>query len=213
MVASRSASVEDDHRRVPAKLEVEALHVGGGERHDPPATRGRAGEGDHPRARVGDERLAQRFDRSRDVVQHAVRQPGVQEALDGGGGRQGRFRRGLDDDRTARCQRGSGLPAEEVDREIPGDDGHHDAERLPDHEAAHLRRRRRTPLVGAMLGELGVVAEDVGGEAELLAAVWQRLALLARQRDGDRLETLAQQVGAACQDAGAFAQPASATSR
>src|SRR6266851_6061947 len=51
--------VEDDHRRVSPKLQVEALDVGGGERHDPAATRRRAGERDHPRARVGDEGLAQ----------------------------------------------------------------------------------------------------------------------------------------------------------
>src|SRR2546430_1506865 len=43
-----------------------------------------------------------------------------------------------------------------------------------------------------MLGELGVVGEDVRGEAKLLAAVRQRLALLARQRHGDRLQPLAQ---------------------
>src|SRR5438128_7376921 len=55
--------VEDDHRRVPAKLQVEALHVGRGERHDPPAARGRASEGDHARARGGVQRLTQRIDR------------------------------------------------------------------------------------------------------------------------------------------------------
>ena len=55
-----------------------------------------------------------------------------------------------------------------------------------------------------MGGDLGVVIEDLGGEAQLLTAVRQRLALLPGQCHGYRLEAVAEQLGSFMEDARAF---------
>src|SRR5207247_9649569 len=75
---------------------------------------------------------------------------------------------------------------------------------LADRQAAYLRKGSRPPLVGAVGGDLGVVIEDLGGEAQLLTAVRQRLALLPGQCHGYRLEAVAEQLGSCMEDARAL---------
>ena len=93
--------VEDDERVVAAELERDALEPLPGERADPPAGRGRAGERDRVDVGVGDDRLAD-LGVAEDDVEQALGQAGLAEhRLEHRPAADRRLRVGLEDHRVA----------------------------------------------------------------------------------------------------------------
>ncbi len=191
--------VEHDERTLAAKLQRETLHRVGGGAHHRLAGANRGGGRDHPHVGMGGERGA--GDRvSRRVVQHACRQARLLEAARDEADGERRLVRRLDDQRTARRERRADLPGVEIDGIVPWRDRADDADGRRHNQTADVRARRgaQAPLDAPPL--LGVIADHLDSEANLLLGIRQRLALLARQKIGDVGDAGLDRIGRAMQD-------------
>ncbi len=160
----------------------------------------RAGEREAADERARGERLAHGGAGAGDEVEDAGRQAGVLQALDELERRQRRGRRRLEDDGVAVGERRRDLPGRDGDGEVPRrDDGDH-AERLAPAEQHRLGRVGRQHFAGAAPALAGEVAQDVARPRDLAPGLRDRLALLARERGGDVLEALVEQLGGPEQD-------------
>ena len=149
--------VEDDHRRLAAELEVHPLEVGGGGRGDLHAGADRAGDRDHLRGLVLDQRAAG-VAVAGDDVEHARRQELLGQLGRAASSDAGVVSRRLEHDRVAGGQRRGDLPDHHHQRVVPGRHLADHADRLapdrtrcgrsctrrPTGPRAPGRRRRRT---------------------------------------------------------------------
>ena len=143
----RVGVVEDDHRRLAAELEVDALERVGGGARDRLAGLDVAGERDEADVRVLDEPLPDRDAVAGDDLQHARRQHLLRE-LDEAEEGERRLLGRLQDLDVARRERGPHLPDRHHQRVVPGADARDDPERLaPDHGrvAGDVLARRTCP--------------------------------------------------------------------
>ena len=167
--------VEHDVGRLAAELHRH-LPVGAGElAHDRLADLGRAGEGHLGRARVPHHGGA-RLPGPGHEVDDPGRQLGVLEDLGEFQRRDGRRLGGLQHDAVAHRERRRELPGEHEEREVPGDDLAHDAQRPGDPPRGHVLQLVRPARV----------VEEVGGRHRdvEIARLPDRLA--AVERLGDR---------------------------
>ena len=172
---------------------MDPAHAVDGERPDPPADRGRAGEAHHVDTGVGDQRLAGDGTRTRDDVDHATRHTGPVRGL----GEHQRGERGdlgrLEHDGVARGDRRQHLPRGHLQRVVPRRDRADHADRLAPYVgrvvAGVLPRGLPLELARGAAEERGVV--DGARHVELPGQP-QRLAGLAALGDrevvGDRLQ-------------------------
>jgi hypothetical protein len=196
--------VRHDHDRAGrAELERQLLHPGPG--GDPLADPGRAGERHLPHPRVGHEHIAERAARAGQHRQHALGQPGVDEAP----GQRQRSERGvagrLEDDRVSGRQRRRDLVQDQQGGVVERGDRHDDPDRLPDGEAdlvetgARIRVQRQGVAV-----ELGALERgepnQVTRAARLRRRLSDRFAVLGADRRGDLRRPLVGQLRCPQQD-------------
>jgi hypothetical protein len=124
---------EHQHRRVAAELERQALDRARGAVHQQLAHTRRAGERELAAARVVEERLTHAVGVAVDDVEHARRQARVVQELRVVERRARRELRRADDDGAAGGQGGGRGAVDVVDREVPGGDHAHHAERRVGH--------------------------------------------------------------------------------
>ncbi len=139
-----------------------------------------------------------------DQVDHARGQAGVVETLDEPDRRARRLLWALDDDGAPRRQCRSDLAHRLGDREVPGREARHHADRLLDHHVAHAVG---TPGDDAAVGALalaGIPVDDVGGARNLDLGLHQHLALLHGEDLGDLVGAGAHEVGRLAQDLAAL---------
>ena len=169
---------EHDVGRLPAELERHPLDRLRGQRTDPFADIGRAGERDLGHVGVLDQPFAHRPACADDDVEHALRYARLQRQafqLQRGERRQSR---GLEDDRVARRERRTHLPGRDGDRKVPGHDQGDDAQRFAERHVDPARDWNG--VAQEALGSTGVVVEDVDNHSDLAARVTDRLAHVAR---------------------------------
>ena len=110
----------------------------------------------------------------------------------------------LEDDRVADDEVRRGEAGDLVVREVP----RHDPEQHPDRRAADDRRALAEDVdrlvAGDLLGVVGVVLGDVGGEVDLAVSRRERLAHLAHDDRGEFVAALAVQLGDATDERGAL---------
>ena len=201
----------DDEGVFATQLEVQLLHLVGGEARDLAAGLQAAGEGDDTHARIEHERLARLASVAGDDVDDAGRQ--VIEDVGEGQRRERRHLGGLDDDGVAGGERRGDLPGHQQDWIVPRHDRADDAIRLLEHEVELARLARRDDAPARVAPDLGVVAEARGGPAHLVAVLHQRLAALARQQLRQRLGLLGQLARHLVQHLGALSRPQRAPRR
>jgi ParB family chromosome partitioning protein len=147
-----------------------------------------------------DEVLARAAARTGEVGEDAGRHAGLDEQLRGASDGQRRLLRRLDDHRAAGGEGRGHLPAVEVHGVVPRHDRGDDADRRVAHEVADVAPHARAHAAAHAAPFLGVVAQDLGAERDLLRAVGHRLALLARQEVGELVDVGVDQLGAPAQD-------------
>ena len=111
--------IEDDQRRMTAKLHHQALHRRRALRSDQSADFRRAGEAHGAHARIFAHRSDDRRRAAGDDVEHACRQPGALAEFRQRQRRQRRFGRGMRDDGAAGGERGRGLAGQHRGGEVP----------------------------------------------------------------------------------------------
>ena len=99
--------------------------------------------------------------------------------------------RGLEDDGVAAGERRPELPRGDVEREVPGHDQAHDAERLAERQVDAARDGDR--LAEVLVDRAGVVVEDLRDHANLAARSGDRLADVARLEARELLAVLLDQ--------------------
>jgi hypothetical protein len=149
-------------------------------------------ERDHVGAAVHHQRLAD-VRAAGEQAHHPVRE--AAERLGQPQRRQRRVRRGLDDHGVAGREGRGELPGQQEQRIVPGHDRGHHPDRLLEHqrELPLLDRRDHPPALVA--AELGVVGEGVGGPADLVGVLDQRLAALQRHQPAQLLGVVAEPGG------------------
>ena len=158
--------VENDEGSVAAELERDFLDGAGALRHEQLADFGRAGERKFADDRIGCEFAADFDGRAGDYVEDAFRNAGAfAENSERERGKR-RLLRGLDDERAAGSERGTGFARDHGEREIPWSDRGDDADGLLDHDDAlvglMLRDRvavNALPFFGEPLDERGGVGD------------------------------------------------------
>ena len=197
---------EDDVRRLPAALELDALHVRlPGVDEEELADLARARERDLVDVHVAADRLARGLAHPREDVHHAVGDARLGGEL---GQRERHDRRllgGLEDDGVARGQRRRELPRRHQDRVVPRHDHADHADRLARDQADHARPGRPDLAVDLVDG-LGEVAEAGHGAADLALGVADRLAHVDGDHRRELVAVALDQVGEAEQDGAALAR-------
>jgi len=117
-----------------------------------------------------------------DVVDDAVRNPGLVETLEQLAGAVRGVARGLEHDGVPGRDGGRNLPDRDDEGVVPGGDETGDADRLAHHREVLLRRGRGLLLVTEVSDSLGVIIEDVDGATHLARSLRDGLALLAGER-------------------------------
>ncbi len=147
---------------------------------------------------------ADRLAAAGDQGQQVRVQTGLVIEAHGFGGDQRRLLGGLGHDGVAGGERSGDLAGEDGQREVPRADGGEDAAAVQD-QFIGLAGRALQGLAAAevALGQLGVVAAEVGGFAHLGDAVVQRLARFTRQQGDQAVQIGFQSVGHGAQDGGA----------
>ena len=194
----------NDHRRVSAELHRCALHMGARERGELFSHRCRTGECDFSDHRVRYQVVADFGRVSVDQRHHACGNASVDKGPHQLSRRCRGFLGGLDDDRAAGCQRAAHLAHHLVDREIPGREGCHRADRLlHDHLLyVHGPRRHQTAVDPTTL--VGEPLDDVAGHHDFHLRFGQRLTLFQGHQPRGRVAALAQQLGRSAHQLGAF---------
>ena len=185
---------QQDERVGSAELERDLLEVASGDLGDRGAGALRAGDRHALHAPVGDDGRRLLVGRV-DVRVRALGEPGVAVDLLDRGRRLGALRGVLQDDRVADHEVRRGEARDLVVREVP----RHDPEQHADRRAADDRRPLAEDVerlvAGDLLGVVGVVLGDVGGEVDLAVGGRERLAHLAHDDRGELVATLAVQLG------------------
>ena len=195
--------LEEDVRRLAAQLQRHRNDVLGRVFHDLLTNGGRAGEGDLGDARIGGQRLADLDARARHDVQHAGRQQVLDQFDDQQNGGRGLFGR-LQHDAVARRQGRSDLPRRHQDREVPGNDLPHHAQRLMEMigDRVVVQLRNAAFLRADAAGEIAEVVDSQRYVGRQRLA--HRLAIVPGLGLGDGLQVLFDPVGDAVQQQGAF---------
>ena len=176
-----------DERVVAAELELNTAAAG---RRLPPhgvTDRDGSREGDRADERVTNELCACCRAGSREHVEHAGRQAGFGEALGDVDARPRRLIRELEHDDVAVDERRRELPDRDRDREVPGRDQAHYADRTPQRVQPLVGNRRLVQLADRPPGLTCGVAEDRGRPRGLEPGFAQRLAHLRRHVSRDAL--------------------------
>ena len=195
--------VEDEHGRLAAQLEVDALQRVGGRAGDDLSGRDVTGQRDERDARVGHEWRAGRLALTADHVEHARREQvlGPLGELERAQRRQlGR----LEHDGVAGRERGPDLPGRHHERIVPGRDRRDDPERVAsDHRRVAAQvLARGLPLEAARRAR--EEAQVVGCEPDLVAERGDRLADVARLDLRQLVAVLLDAVRELQEDLGAF---------
>ena len=177
----------DDHVVLGAAEALHALSLGAAGGVDVLGHGRGADEADRPDARVGQQRL-DRVAAAIDHIEHAGRQPGLDQQL----GEPHRHRRvalrRLEDEGVAAGERRRELPHRDHGREIEGRDAGDDAERLAHgvevDAGAGAFGELALEQVGDAAGELG----DLETALDVAARIRERLAVLAGQEPGELVE-------------------------
>lgn len=142
-----------------------------------------------------------------DDVQRARRQAGsLGDPAQFKGGHWGRLR-GLQHHRAACSQSRGHLPRGHQHREVPGDDGAGDADRLLHGLRGEAIHRQRDLLLGRVVqprGEVGVEMEHAGGVVDVPERLGQGLAVVLHLEPGQLVAARGDGVAHAVQDNGAF---------
>ena len=178
----------DDHGVRASELERQALGALGGHGHDLPADRGRARERDLAHGGMLDEQRAELRSLACHDVQHARGETRLVHQLGDAKRRQRRRLRGLRHHRVAGHDRRAELVAEEGGREVPGHDRDDDPERAPEDQPVRSLVEVRDVAAAEALRETGVMLERVDEARDLEPGLAERLALLPRQEERERLE-------------------------
>ncbi len=186
-------SVGVDHvRRLAAQLQRHPFDRLRGRGGDPAADLGRAGERHLGDVIVLHQALATDRARAGHHVKDALGDPGLlRDLLQLERGQRGELRR-LQHDRVAGGERGPHLPAGDHQREVPGDDHPHHAERLAEGHVDPTRHRDRVAEQALRSG--CVVAEGVGHHPHLAARIGDRLARVSRLQLRELLAAIAERV-------------------
>ena len=120
-----------------------------------------------------------------DDVDHALRDPGVEDELAEPQSRERRQLGRLQHDRVPAGESRAELPAGDVEREVPGHDQADDAERLPEGQVDSAGDRDRLSVV--LVDRARVEVEDLGHHADLAARAGDRLAHVGRLDRGELL--------------------------
>ena len=187
----------DDDRVLAAHLADDFLHEAlpglriAGDFQDPQADLLRAREGDQGHARIADEHVAHFAALGGKILQGVARHSGLPEDFAEQPGNAAGLRRGLDDGRVARHQRGSGHAGADGQGEIPGtDDRGHAAGLMPvviqfAHETAEPLRLEEAD------GHAGVKFAEVDGLADVGIGLAPGLARLANHHGGQPIAVAA----------------------
>ena len=166
--------VEDDRGRLAAELEAHALELLTADRGDAPARGGRTGERDLVDAGVAHEVLTDFAPGGQDR-HDALRDAGLVEQLGHEVRVERRLRRGLQDDRATREQRGRELRHRDELRDVPRHDAGDDADRLAAHDD-----------VGAEHAGAGLFPRVLRGDADERVEHHPRRGRLAEVGERDR---------------------------
>ena len=183
-----------------AKLHGGAFHALGRQRGEMLADRDRAGEGNLAHRVLAKQIFGDFRRHAEHQIENTRGQPGINEAahhLDAGAGR---FFRRLEDERAAGRKRAADFPRRRQHREIPRCECRNDADRLLQHELADALAAARDDSAVRAAAFFGVPVDDVGRRDHLGAGLRIGLALLQHHDLGDRVETLAHQVGGLVQN-------------
>ena len=179
---------EHDVRGLAAELERDALDRAGCAAHHLLPDLGRPGEADLGDVRMLDQPRADDGALAREDVDDALRNAGLERELAEPDRREGCQLRGLEHDRVAAGERRPELPGGDVEREVPGDDQPHDAERLAEGQVDAARDGDR--LAEVLVDRARVVVEDLRDHADLAARALDRLADVARLEPCELLAVL-----------------------
>ena len=130
---------------------------------------------------------------------HALGEPGVPIDLLDRGRRLGALRRVLEQDRVADHDVRRREAGDLVVREVPRHDAEQHAERRPADDGGALAQDVDRLVARDLLGVVGVVLGDVGGEVDLAERGRERLAHLAHDDRGELVAALAVQLGDAAE--------------
>jgi hypothetical protein len=160
--------VQDDVGRLAAQFQAHPAQIVRGGLDDQLADFGRAGEGDLVDIRMRGQCRARGFAKAGHDIDYAVGKPGFQQQLAQLQAGQRRFFRYLEHHGAAGGERGAQLPGRHQQREIPGNDLAHHADRFgPDEGVIFTRRyqvRKGDGLAFDLGGPAGHVVEQVGGQ-------------------------------------------------
>ena len=171
--------------------------------HDLPPHLGRSRERDLVHVGMAHQRRAGGRSAARHDVERARRQSGFEHQLGHRQRGQRCFRRRLEDDGAARGERRGELPARDVEREVPRDDGAHHTHGLPRGiaEEGTIDGQR---IAGDLVRPPAVVAQRVDGHRELDLRLEQRLAVVRRFEPSELVQPGLEQVGRLGQHAAAL---------
>ncbi len=188
------AVVHDDDRSLAAQLQRHLCDVGGSSLHDLLAGCRGSRHGDHLHFGAGGKHIAHNGAGSGDHIDDALGKRALLDQLGELIAAVGGVAGGLEHDRTARHQDRSHFAADQEEREVPGHDACHDAQRHLVHENILIGAVGGDDLSFDMTRHFREIIEIFGQPAGLVHGLCQRLAHLFRIGPCEQLAVVGDQL-------------------